>query len=187
MKQRQVDASIKIFQAKNNQLWRVPAFPVWSLKIMKEFMKFSILSHNQPRISGLQHLRPSCLRNSYQLWSLPMSQNGGNKENITTEKYIQVRSRLWSAEQLKAGIFSAVCHRECLHLTLLPSATIDWKLAYNKPVLLWWMQLWGEWRCCHPQQTKMKRELEPSNAIFPFPPNPSFTLSSHNISSQWCF
>jgi len=59
---------------------------------------------------------------------------------------------------------------------LLPSVTTEWKLAYNKAVLPWWIQLWEEWGCCHPQQ--MKRELQPSHATFLLPPNPSFFFYS---------
>lgn len=83
---------------------------------------------------GFLHLSLSSLRNREPLWILPTSRNGGDKENITMVKDFQVRSRVWSAERLQAGIFSPECHQVCLHLTesSLPSTTVERKLAYNK-------------------------------------------------------
>lgn len=120
MKHRQLSASIKAFQAQSSQLQRPPAFPVWSLSLsefMKKLMKLWILSHNKPNQNMWISAPERTLRNRQQLWILTMSRNRGDKKNITTIKDVRVRSGLWSAEQLKAEVFSAGCHQVCLHLT----------------------------------------------------------------------
>lgn len=48
MKQGQLAASIKVFQAKSHQLQRSPAFPVQSLRLSGFMRDLSILSHNKP-------------------------------------------------------------------------------------------------------------------------------------------
>lgn len=119
-KQRPLAANIKVFQAKNNQLQRPPVLGY----LIHEFMTLAILSHNKPiQNIWISALETFLLRKQVTVTDPTNVQKRRERENIAAAKDIQVRSGLGSAEQFKAGIFSAGCHQVCLHRTESSSLT----------------------------------------------------------------
>lgn len=84
---------------------------------MKEFIKMSTLLHNQPTQNiWISALETFLLKKQVGIMD-PLCRNG-ETENIAEVKDIPVRSGLWLAEQIQAGISSAGAGvwQDCAHL-----------------------------------------------------------------------